>query len=88
MVEKSVTIVNDLGMHARPSAALVEITGRHPCDVRVSKDGGDPVNGKSILGIMTLAAEQGSTLLISCDGPGEDEVLQEMIALVEKGFDE
>lgn len=66
-VKRSVTVVNRLGLHARPAAEFVKIAGRFDAEIMVSKDGTE-VNGKSILGVMTLAAECGSTLLLRADG--------------------
>ena len=88
LVERTVTVVNDLGLHARPSAALVEVAGQFKCAVNISKEGGDPVNGKSILGIMTLAVEHGSALTIHCEGEDAEDAAEALAALVGRGFDE
>ena len=84
---KDLTILNRLGMHARPSAMFVKTAGRFRCEVWVEKDG-ERVNGKSIMGLMMLAAGQGSKLLISCEGADADKALAEIEAVVLRKFDE
>ena len=64
---KELTIVNRLGLHARPSAMFVKTASRFRCEIWVEKDG-ERVNGKSIMGLMMLAAGQGSKLLVTCEG--------------------
>ena len=84
---KELTILNRLGMHARPSAMFVKTAGRFRCEVWVEKDG-ERVNGKSIMGLMMLAAGQGSKLLISCEGADADKALAEIEAVITRKFDE
>ncbi len=84
---KELTIVNRLGMHARPSAMFVKTASRFRADVWVEKDG-ERVNGKSIMGLMMLAAGQGSKLLISCEGADADKALAEIEAVILRKFDE
>src|SRR5689334_13925518 len=67
-IEKEISIINRLGLHARPAAMFVRIASRHRSEIWVSKEG-EEVNGKSIMGLMMLAAGQGSKLRIRCDGP-------------------
>ena len=86
-IEKELTIVNRLGLHARPAAMFVRIASRHRAEVWVSKEG-EEVNGKSIMGLMMLAAGQGSKLRIRCDGPDADKAMEELEALVKAGFNE
>jgi phosphocarrier protein HPr len=86
-VEKEVTIVNRLGLHARPAAMFVRIASRHRAEIWVSKEG-EEVNGKSIMGLMMLAAGQGSKLRIRCDGPDADKALEELQELIKVGFNE
>ena len=81
------TIVNKLGLHARPSAALTQTATRFRSDVWLSK-GSRRVNGKSIMGVMMLAAARGATLVIEADGPDEDAALAALAALVASGFGE
>ena len=86
-IEKEVTIINRLGMHARPAAHFVRIATRYRSEVWVEKEG-EKVNGKSIMGLMMLAAGQGSKLTICCEGPDADKVLEELEDLIQKKFDE
>ncbi|MFL6584612.1 MAG: HPr family phosphocarrier protein [Chthoniobacterales bacterium] len=85
--EKEITIVNRLGLHARPAAMFVRVASRHPAEVWVEKEG-ECVNGKSIMGLMMLAAGQGSKLLIRCEGPEADRALRELQELIASKFDE
>lgn len=87
MIEKEVTIVNKAGMHTRPASAIVKIAAKYKAEFFLAKDNFE-VNGKSIIGVMTLAAEQGSKLLLKFDGPDEKELATEMIDFFERGFDE
>jgi len=86
-LSKEVTIQNRLGLHARPSAMFVKVCNRFKCDIWVEKDG-EQVNGKSIMGLMMLAAGQGSKLLITCEGVDAEKALKEIEALVARRFDE
>jgi phosphocarrier protein len=81
------TIVNKLGLHARPSAALTQTATRFKSDVWLTK-GTRRVNGKSIMGVMMLAAARGATLKIEADGPDEDAALDALAALIGSGFGE
>lgn len=85
--EKEVTIVNRLGLHARPAAMFVRVASRFRCEVWVEKDG-EQINGKSIMGLMMLAAGQGSKLRIRCEGPESDKALEELEALIAGRFSE
>ena len=85
--EKEVTIVNRLGMHARPAAMFVRIASRFRCDIWVEKDG-DEINGKSIMGLMMLAAGQGSKLRLRCEGPDAQDALRELEQLIAGRFNE
>jgi phosphocarrier protein len=86
-LEKELTIVNRLGMHARPAAMFVRIASRFRCEVWVEKDG-EQINGKSIMGLMMLAAGQGSKLLVRCEGPDAERALQELQELIAGKFNE
>jgi phosphocarrier protein len=86
-IEKEMTIVNRLGLHARPAAMFVRIASRHRAEIWVSKEG-EEINGKSIMGLMMLAAGQGSKLLIRCDGPDADKAMEELEELIKAGFNE
>ena len=86
-VERQVEIVNRAGMHARPAAEFVKTAGRFECHVTVEKDGLE-VNGKSIMGVLMLAAEQGSTLLLSALGEDAHAAVDALADLVGRGFEE
>ena len=84
---RDLTVLNRLGLHARPSAQFVKTCSRFKCDVWVEKDG-EQVNGKSIMGLMMLAAGLGSKLKITCEGSDADKALLEIEALILRKFDE
>jgi phosphocarrier protein len=84
---RELMINNKLGMHARPAAMFVKLANRFPCEVWVEKDG-EEVNGKSIMGLMMLAAGCGSKIRVSATGDRSDEALSEIQALVDRKFDE
>ncbi len=84
---KELTIMNRLGLHARPSAQFVKACSRYRCDVWVEKDG-EQVNGKSIMGLMMLAAGMGSKLTVTCEGADSAKAMEEIEALIERKFDE
>jgi phosphocarrier protein HPr len=86
-LEKEIPIINRLGLHARPAAMFVRIASRYRCEVWVAKEG-EEVNGKSIMGLMMLAAGQGSKLRVRCDGPDADKALAELEELVNARFHE
>jgi phosphocarrier protein HPr len=86
-LERMVEIVNPLGLHARPAAEFVKLASGVRADVQVEKDSMQ-VNGKSIMGVMTLAAECGSTLLIRAVGDDAEAALAALADLVARGFDE
>jgi phosphocarrier protein HPr len=87
MMEKVLTIRNRLGLHARPAALLAQTAGRYQSAVRVLKDDLE-VNGKSVMGLMMLAAECGSKLRILVEGTDEGQALAEIETLFNKNFDE
>jgi phosphocarrier protein len=87
MVEREVTIRNRAGLHTRPAATLVKTAARFRAEFFIRKDMFE-INGKSIIGVMTLAAEQGSTLLLRFDGPDEQDALAAVVDLFDRGFDE
>lgn len=86
-ITKELTIMNRLGLHARPSAMFVKTASRFRAEMWVEKDG-ERVNGKSIMGLMMLAAGQGSKLIISCEGADADKALAEIEAVILRKFDE
>jgi phosphocarrier protein len=81
------TVQNRNGLHARPSAQFVKLCSRFRCEVWVEKDG-EQVNGKSIMGLMMLAAGLGSKLKITCEGADAEKALGEIEALILRKFDE
>lgn len=83
--KRSVEITNRLGLHARPAAEFVKLASRFDSTVFVEKDGLE-VNGKSIMGVMMLAAEQGSSITIRIVGADSQEALEALVALVADGF--
>ena len=86
-VEKEVTIINRLGLHARPAAMFVRIASRYRSEIWVEKEG-EQINGKSIMGLMMLAAGQGSKLLIRCEGPDAEKAMQDLEELINQRFNE
>ncbi len=87
VIERDATIVNPLGMHARPAAEFVKTASRFKSHVQVSKDG-ISVNGKSILGVMMLVAERGSSMHIQTEGEDAELAMEALLALVAAGFNE
>jgi phosphocarrier protein HPr len=87
VIEHSAMIVNPLGMHARPAAEFVKVASRFKAAVQVRKDE-LAVNGKSIMGVMMLAAECGSSLVIRVDGDDAEQAMAALLALVADGFHE
>ena len=87
MTEKTMTIKNRMGLHARPAAMFVQEAGKFKCQVFVVKDGLQ-VNGKSVMGLMLLAAESGSKLTVKADGPDEAKAIEALEKLFERRFDE
>ena len=87
LIERDAKIVNPLGMHARPAAEFVKLASRFKSAVEVRKDD-LAVNGKSIMGVMMLAAECGSSLTIKIDGEDAEAAMAALLALVADGFHE
>lgn len=87
MASKEITIINQLGLHARPAALLVRTASRFKSEIFLRKDNLE-VNGKSIMGVMMLAAEMGSKLTIIVQGSDEKEALEAMIKVFESKFGE
>jgi phosphocarrier protein HPr len=86
-VERSVQIVNEAGIHARPAAEIVKTAARFKSDVTIIKDGLD-VNAKSIMGVMMLAAECGSTVVLSADGEDAQNAIDAIASIIASGFGE
>lgn len=85
--KREFVVVNKLGIHARPAALFVKTANKFTCEVMVSKDG-EEVNGKSIMGLMMLAAGPGSTLHVHCQGDDCNEALNEIETLIKNKFNE
>src|SRR5437868_4850301 len=85
--EKEIAIVNRLGLHARPAALFVKVASRFRSDVWVKKEG-EEVSGKSIMGLMMLAAGKGSKLQVRCEGPDADRAMEELEQLINAHFHE
>jgi phosphocarrier protein HPr len=85
--ERTVTIKNELGMHARAATKFVQLAGKYPCEVTVAKDGHE-VNGKSIMGVLMLVASKGSTITIRARGSNAEAAVEALVQLVEDRFGE
>lgn len=87
MIEKKVLIINNAGLHTRPAATIVKLAAKYQSDFYINKDGLH-INGKSIIGVMTLAAEKGSELILTFDGEDEEQAAEEITNYFNRGFDE
>jgi phosphocarrier protein HPr len=87
LMTKELLVSNKLGIHARPAAMFVKIANRYACNIFVEKDG-ERVNGKSIMGLMMLAAGPGSRLTVHAEGHDASQALAELETLVRRKFDE
>ena len=87
MIEREVTIRNRAGLHTRPAASVVKLAAKFKSEFFIVKDGFE-INGKSIIGVMTLAAEQGSQLVLRFEGDDEQQAAESIVGLFDRGFDE
>ena len=87
MTSRELEIINKLGMHARAAAKFVKVASEFSCNIEVERNG-QRVNGKSIMGVMMLAANKGSSITIHTDGDDEDRALDSLEALINNRFDE
>ena len=87
MIKETTKIVNKLGLHARPSAMLVTEASRYQSEVYFTKEG-LRVNGKSIMGVMMLAAEMGAEIIVEIDGPDEKQAMAGILKVIKSGFKE
>jgi phosphocarrier protein len=87
MVERSVQVTNKNGIHARPAAEIVKVAAKYQSQITLGRDDLE-VNGKSIMGVMMLAAECGSMVLLRADGPDADEAIVAIEGLIANGFGE
>ncbi len=86
-LERTFEIVNTLGLHARAAAQLVQSANRFHSDITVEKDGLQ-VNGKSIMGVLTLAAAKGSQILVACEGQDAPAAMEALSCVIQAGFGE
>ena len=86
-ITKELVVTNKLGIHARPAAMFVKTANRFDCDIFVEKDG-ERVNGKSIMGLMMLAAGPGSKLMVYAEGEDAARAVVELEGLLKRNFDE
>ncbi len=86
-LEKTFTIVNSLGLHARPAAMIVRAANKFRCDIQFEKDGLQ-INAKSIMGVLTLAAGKGSLVVVVCEGEDAEAALAALAKVFESGFGE
>ena len=87
MIERVVKIKNKAGLHTRPAATIVKLAARYKCEFFISRDGMN-INGKSIIGVMTLAAEEGAELVLTFDGEDEQDAAKEILEFFDSGFGE
>jgi phosphocarrier protein len=87
-VIREITVINKLGIHARPSSMIVQTANKYNADLFVSHDKEDEVNAKSIMGVMMLAAGQGTKLRFRAVGPDAEELLEEIEKLIKSKFNE
>ena len=87
MVTREVTVLNQAGLHTRPASMIVREAARYKADFYIEKDGYE-INGKSIIGVMTLAAEQGARLTLTFDGEDEEDAAVAIVKIFESGFGE
>jgi len=87
MIERHVQIINKFGLHARPAAEIVKTAAKFECNITLTRDDLE-VNGKSIMGVMMLAAEFGSTIALRADGPDEEQAVEALAVLVASKFRE
>ncbi len=85
--KRTVVIKNELGLHARAATKFVQLAGKYPCDVTVSKDGHE-VNGKSIMGVLMLVASKGTSIIIGASGPQAEAAVAALAQLVDERFGE
>lgn len=87
MVTRTVVVANRAGIHTRPASMIVRAASKYEAEFFIEKDGYE-INGKSIIGVMTLAAEQGAELTLNFSGPDEKEAANALVILFEEGFGE
>jgi len=86
-VERTITIQNELGLHARAATKLVQLASKFPCELTLTKDG-QTVNGKSIMGVLMLVASKGSVITLRANGDRADEAIAALAQLIDDKFGE
>ena len=87
MPAKSVTVGSSVGLHARPAALFVQAAARQPVKVKIAKPGGDPVDARSILLVLGLDARGGEAIILSAEGDGAEQALEELATVVATNHD-
>ncbi len=87
MIKRKVTIINKLGLHARAAVKFVNLANRFTSSIKIEKSG-NKIDGKSILGILTLAAVQGTEITLCVSGKDEQSVMEALVSLIKNKFDE
>ena len=87
MIEMKATVVNEMGLHARPAALLVKLAAKFESEIWLA-NGPSEVNGKSIMGVLTLATECGSEIVVKAEGNDSEEAVQSIVELINSGFGE
>jgi phosphocarrier protein len=87
MAERSVIVGSSVGLHARPASLFVQAVAQQPVKVTIARAGGDPVDARSILSVLTLDARSGDTVILAADGPDADETLDRLARLVASDLD-
>jgi phosphocarrier protein HPr len=87
MVERTVQILNKNGLHARPAAEIVKLAAKYRSEITISRDGNE-VNGKSIMGVMMLAAECGASIVLRADGEDAEQAVDAIATLIANKFGE
>lgn len=87
MSQRTVTIASAVGLHARPAALFVQAATATGLPVQISRDGGEPVDARSILGVMALGARHGEEVVLTADGDGAEAALDQLVALLSRDLD-
>ncbi|MBL7005350.1 MAG: HPr family phosphocarrier protein [Gammaproteobacteria bacterium] len=87
MIKRDITIINKLGLHARAASKLVSVANQYPCSVHIDK-AGQRVDAKSIMGVMMLAASQGTEITLEIEGSEKENCIEAIITLINNRFDE
>lgn len=87
MIEKEVTVLNRAGIHARPATKIVELANSFKSEIYIQRDN-NKINAKSIMGILTLGAAYKTQIIISADGPDEEDAVERIVKLFENRFEE